>query len=160
MTLILNTTMQLFHKILWFVIMYYQTKFGKQMEQQFRRYSRNCHILIIWALAMTLTLKIANQSFCMTLRLMMMHQNTVFGNKMFGGLEDIIWRITNILTLHCDLDFECSNPFFSQNTLAHDNVSLNQVWLPRNQQFRRYCRKSQILIIWALSVTLTLKITN
>ena len=46
----------------------------------------------------------------MTLRLIMMHQNTKFGNKMFGGLEDIIWTNINIWTLRCDLDPECSNP--------------------------------------------------
>ena len=34
------------------------------MDQQFSRYSKNCHILIIWAFAMTLTLKLANQAFC------------------------------------------------------------------------------------------------
>ena len=43
---------------------------------------------------------------------------------MFGGLEDIIWTNIDILTLHCDLDLECSNPFkkkkFSQDILAYD----------------------------------------
>ena len=39
-----------------------------------------------------------------------MHHKTKFGNKMFGGLEDIIWANTDILTLHCDLDLECSIP--------------------------------------------------
>ena len=42
----------------------------------------------------------------------MMHHNTMLGNKMFGGLEDIIWTNINILTLRCDLDPEYSNPFF------------------------------------------------
>ena len=60
----------------------------------------------------TLTLKIAFQSSCMTLHLIMMHHNTKFGYKMFGGLENIIWTNINILTLHCDLDPECGNPFF------------------------------------------------
>ena len=41
-----------------------------------------------------------------------MHHNTKFGNKMFGGLEDIIWTNINILTLGCDLDLEKSNPIF------------------------------------------------
>ena len=41
----------------------------------------------------------------------MMHHNTKFGNKMFGGLEDTIWTNINILTLCCDFDRECSNPF-------------------------------------------------
>ena len=47
----------------------------------------------------------------------MMHHNTKFGNKMFGGLEDIIWTNINILTLRCDLDPECSNPVFFHRTL-------------------------------------------
>ena len=48
-----------------------------QKDQQSRKYSRNCHILITRALPMNLT--IANQSFCITLQLMMMHHNTKFG---------------------------------------------------------------------------------
>ena len=76
----------------------------------------------------------------MTLRLIMMHHTTNFGNKMFGSLEDIIWANINILTLRCELDTECSNPFFlfSQDTLAYDDVSLDQVCLPKNEQFRKY----------------------
>ena len=112
---------------------------------------------------MTLTLKTANQSFCMTLRLIMKHHNTKFGNKMFGGLEDITWTNINILSLHCDLDPEHSNPFFfflSLDTLPYVDVSSDQVWLARNQQFKKYSRKSHILIIQALAVTLTLKIAT
>ena len=48
----------------------------------------------------------------MTLWLMMLYLHTKFGNKMFGGLEDIIWINMDILTLHCDLDLECSNTIF------------------------------------------------
>ena len=109
---------------------------------------------------MTLTLKIANQPFCMTLHLIKMHDNTKFGNKMFGDLEDIIWTNMNILTLCYDRDPECSNLFFSQDTLAYNVKSSDQVWLPRNQQFRKYSRKSHIWIIPALAVTLTLKTVN
>ena len=32
----------------------------------------------------------------MTLQLIMMHHNTEFGNKMFGGLENVIWININI----------------------------------------------------------------
>ena len=85
-----------------------------------------------------------------------MHDNTKFGNKMFGDLEDIIWTNMNILTLCYDRDPECSNLFFSQDTLAYNVKSSDQVWLPRNQQFRKYSRKSHIWIIPALAVTLTL----
>ena len=63
---------------------------------------------------------------------MAMHHNTKFGNKMLGGLEDIIWTNIKILTLRCDLDPECSNPTFAQDTLAYDDVSSDQVWLPMN----------------------------
>ena len=68
---------------------------------------------------------------------------------------------TDILNLRCDTDFERSNQFcFSYYNLASDYVSSDQVWLPRTQQFRMYSRKSHILIIWALAVTLTLKIAT
>ena len=50
----------------------------------------------------------------MTLQPMMMHHNTEFGSKMFCGLENIIWINIDILTLCCDLDLECNNPFFFQ----------------------------------------------
>ena len=53
---------------------------------------------------------------------MMVHYNTKFGNKMFGVLEDITWTNIDIFTLHCDLDLECSNPIYSQDTLAYDDV--------------------------------------
>ena len=59
----------------------------------------------------------------MTLQPLMMNHNTKFGNKTFGGLEDIIWINIDILTLHCDLDLECSNPIFPEVTLAYDDVS-------------------------------------
>ena len=62
-----------------------------------------------------------------------MHHNIKFGDKMFGSLEDVIWKNTDILTLHCDLDLECSNPYFFYKTLAYDHVSSDQVWLSRNQ---------------------------
>ena len=95
----------------------------------------------------------------MTLQLIMMLHNTEFGNKMFGGLENIIWINIDILTVRCDLDLECNNPVFPQDALAYNNLSSDQVWLPKNQQFRRYSSQSNILI-WALAVTLTLKTAN
>ena len=52
----------------------------------------------------------------MTLQLIMMHHNTEFGNKMFGGLENI-WINIDILTLRCDLDLEGNNPFFHKTLL-------------------------------------------
>ena len=93
---------------------------------------------------MTLTLETANNFFCITLQLMMLHHHTYIGNKMFCQSEDISsgQTFTDILNLCCDLDLECSNPVFSQDTLSGDPVLSNQVWLQTDQQFRRYSRKS------------------
>ena len=44
--------------------------------------------------------------------MMMMHHNTKFSNKMFGILEDILWKNIDVLTLLYDLDLEVSTPFF------------------------------------------------
>ena len=59
------------------------------------------------------------------------------------------WPFTVALTLNAVIQL------FSQVTLAYDDVSSDQIWLSRNQQFRKYSRKSHILIIWAFAVTLT-----
>ena len=106
------------------MIMYYQTKFGC------KRISSSKHALSYFG----------HSSSCI-----MMHHNTKFGNKMLGGLDNIIRANMNILIIHCGLDPECSNPTFSQDTLAYDDVTSDQVWLPSNQQFRKYSRKNHIL---------------
>ena len=49
---------------------------------------------------------------------------------------------TDMLNLCRDLDLECSNPIFQQDTLSYDAILPNQIWLQTNQQFRRYNRKS------------------
>ena len=61
----------------------------------------------------------------MTLWLMMLHHHTKFGNKIFCGSEDIIQTFTNILNPCFDLDLECSNQIFPQNTLGYDAVLPN-----------------------------------
>ena len=66
---------------------------------------------------------------------------------------------TDIWNHRCDLDLECSNSTFPQDTQAHDAMLSNQVWLQTDQQFRR-CSENNILIIYALTVTFTLKIVN
>ena len=47
-----------------------------QTDQQFRRHSENGQILLIKALAVTLTLKRVNQFFCMTHRLIIINHHT------------------------------------------------------------------------------------
>ena len=67
---------------------------------------------------------------------------------------------TDILNFCCDLDLERSDPIFSQDTLAYNTVQSNQVWLQTNQQFRKCNKYSLILIIYALTVALTLNTVN
>ena len=43
---------------------------------------------------------------------------------------------TDILNLHCELDPQCSNPNFPQDTQACDAVVLNQVWLKRTSNLQ------------------------
>ena len=59
-----------------------------------KKYSRNSFIMILEAPTVILTLKLAHKSFCMTLRLMMMHHQIKVGHKRFSGSRDIGW--TNI----------------------------------------------------------------
>ena len=60
--------------------------------------------------------------------------------------------------LHYDLDLDHSNPIFSHDTRAYDDVPSNKVWLQKDKHFRRYC--SNILIIYTLIVTWTLKLAH
>ena len=130
-------------------------------NQQFRKYSRKSHSLIIPVLAVTLTLKIATMTkFCMTLWLMILHNHTISGSKMFCDSENIIQTFTDILNLRCAFGLKCSNPIFPQDTPAYDTLLSSQVWLQTDQQLRRYNRISHILITKPLAVTLTLNTVN
>ena len=60
-----------------------------QTDQKFRTYSRNSNILIMYTSTVTLTLKIANQFFCMTLKLIVNH-HAQFGYKRLIGSGNII----------------------------------------------------------------------
>ena len=89
--------------------MYYQTRFGiKRISSSEDR----VETVIFDHMNPCCYLENSKPIFLQALRLKMMHHNTKFGNKMFGGLEDIIWINMDILTLHCDLDLECSNTIF------------------------------------------------
>ena len=120
--------------------MYYQTKSGSKKISSSK--DRHSHILITWALAYWgITIPSLETKYLVVLKASCGHSLT-------------FWPFTVTLTLNAVIQF------FSQNTLAYDDVLSDQVWLPRNQQFRRYGRKSHILIKWALAVILTLKIGN
>ena len=48
------------------------------------------------------------------------------------------------MNLHCDLDLENNNQFFTENTPAYEAVPSNQIWLQKDQQFSRHSRNSHI----------------
>ena len=101
-------------------------------------------------------MKITNRSFCMTLWLPVMHHHTQDGNKLFGSLENIC-TFTDILTVTVTLTLNAVI-FFTRH--SYDDVPSDQLWLPKNQQFRGYSRKSNILNIEIFAVTMTLNISN
>ena len=81
----------------------------------------------------------------MTLCLVMLHNHTRFGNKMFCGQKISSGQtFTNILNLHCDLDLERSISIFPQDTPAYNAVLSKQVWLQTVKLFRRYSEKIDI----------------
>ena len=123
--------------------MYYQTKYGSKRISSSKD---TVEILMFWSYELLQFWPwTANHFFfCRTLQLIMMHHNTKFGNKMLGGLENISWTNINILTLTVTLTLNAVIFFFLHHTLAYDNVSSDQVWLPRNQQFRKYSSKSYV----------------
>ena len=81
-----------FHTSLWFLMMHHQTKFGYQAINSSEIIAES-HISVIWALAVTLTLKIPKTKqkkvFCMTLWLTILHHHINFGNQMFCDSENI-----------------------------------------------------------------------
>ena len=116
MTLTLNTTIQFLCKTLWLMIMYYKTKFGSKRLSS----SEDVVELLYFdhmSLCCDLDLKNRKPIFLHALKFMTMHHNTKFGNKMFGGLEAIVWANIDIWTLYCDLDLERSNPIFFHKKL-------------------------------------------
>ena len=99
----------------------------------------------IVALTVTLTLNTVNQFFCMTLWLIMLHNHTRFGDKMFWVQKISSGKtLTNIWKPRCDLDLECSNPIFQQDIPAYDVVLSKQVWLQTDQHFRRCSKNSDL----------------
>ena len=65
-------------------------KFGCKWISSLEDTVKNSHILIIQALAKTLTLKIVNNFFCKTLRLMIICHHTQFASKWFSDSGDIV----------------------------------------------------------------------
>ena len=116
-----------FHRTLWLMMLYYQTKPGCKRTNSLED---TTEIVIFWLQKPHCDLDIEHSNFFfMSLWLMTLHNHTRFGNKIFCGSEVILWKFTTILNLSCDLDLEHSNHIFPQDTLASDAVLSNQVWL-------------------------------
>ena len=104
-----------------------------------------------------MTLKTVNQFFNRTHHLLIIHQNAIFGKKILSGSGDTEW--TRLDTRRKYYPDKYSATFWAfavtltlsavipQDTPVCDAVLSNQVWLQTDQQFRRYNRNSQILII-------------
>ena len=84
---------------------------------------------------------------------MIMHHHTKFGHKTFPSSD--VQKNIEILALCCDLDPEHSNPIFSQDTLASDDVPTKS-GCKRINIFEEII-ESCMWIISAFTMTLTLK---
>ena len=140
-------------------MMYHPVKSGCRRNQQFSRYGRKSHIWLYGALTVTLTLR-AKQSCRMTHGPIILHRHDEFGTKRFSNSDDIIWTNAETLNLCCDLDLQHRYPIFWQNIPVNDDTLSNYVWLLKYQQFKQNSRKAYFLLIWAFTVTLTLKTAN
>ena len=73
LTFLTSAVIQFFHRTLWFTMLYYQTKSGCKQTSSLE------DIVEIVLFTVTLTLKIVNHLFCLTLCLMIIHNHTKFG---------------------------------------------------------------------------------
>ena len=143
------------------MMLYYQTKFGCKPTSNL---DDTAEIIIFWLYSPHCDLDIEHSKHFFS-----GWHSGLWCSITIPGLEtkcSVVQKISsgqtfiNISNLHCDLDLECSNPIFPQDTPAYDAVLSNQVWLQTDQQFRRYNKTSHTFIIQALAMTLTLKIVN
>ena len=114
-------------------MMCHQSKSNWKKDQQLRWYSRNHHILIIWAVTLTLTLMVAKQSFQKTVWLMVIHHHTKFGNKTLNSLEDVPRQTFCEILMHPD---KHSMKFW---TFA---VTLNRAIQKNKKQIKKFTRQS------------------
>ena len=88
---------------------------------------------------------------------MIMYYQTKFGSKTISSSKDMVEIfILDQMNLHCDPELEDSKPIFLHDTLAHDDASSYQVWLPKVQQLRRYHLDEHSLDFLTFLVTLIL----
>ena len=147
-TLTLNAVIPFFHRTLWLMMLYYQTKFVCKWTSGLED---TLEIIIFWLYKPSVWPWHWRQQInfsewhsgswcCITISSLVSKWSVL--QKILSGQT-----FTNILNLHCDLDLECSNKIFAQKTPAYDVVVTNQVWSQTDQQFRRKSRNSHIFIM-------------
>ena len=111
---------------------------------------------------MTLTLKTANQSSCMILWPMMMHQHLSFVTK-GAAVEEISsrWKFIGILNLSCDLGLDHDRAIQSFDQAIQLMMMCYQTKFSCKMiSSSENILESHNLIIWSITVTLTLNTAN
>ena len=93
--LVIHSFHKTLHSWLWlkYIMMYHQTTFGcKRISSSEHINGSNSHVLLIWALIVTLNFLLVYQSVCMTFQLMVMHNRATLDYERFSGLTDIVGR--------------------------------------------------------------------
>ena len=113
---------------------------------------------------MTLNLKTANQSSCITLWPMMMQRHSKFGYKRFSSWGDIAqmnihWNSESFLWPWPWPWPQQNNSIFSQDNPAYDDVPSNQVWLQKGSAIQKISAGQTFINIMKFAVTLTLNKT-
>ena len=160
-TLTLKAVIPFFHRMLWLAMLDYQTKSGSKPTSSSED---TTEIVVFWLYKPLLwpwpwtqrTYFSACHSglWCCTTTPGLVTKCSVL--QKISSKQTFI----NILNLRCDLDLERSKYVFPHGIKASDAVLQNHVWSQTDQQFRRYSENSHILIKYAITVTLTLKIVN
>ena len=84
----------------------------------------------------------------MTLWSQTMHLHTKFGYKRISILHAIVQTNIHWHFEPCDLDLDCSNPFFHMGTLAYGTLSSSQVCLQKDQQLKTVIFWSIETLLW------------
>ena len=120
-----------FHKILWLIMMYYQTKFDCQGINSLEDIVELERIKFdytspLWPWPWFFPTRHSGSQCCIIVPSLVTKCSAVqkISERTFTGI--------------LKLDLECSNPIFPQDTLVYDIVLINQDWLQTDQQFRRY----------------------
>ena len=99
-----------------------------QKVQQLKRYHPDEQSLKFCTFPVTLSWTKTKQSNLFTRQSTLYHQ-TKFSCKRISNSDNMSKKSHfHYIILHCDLDLEDSKPIFLNNTLAHGDVSLYQVW--------------------------------